>query len=158
MWLWSLSDDSLRFLLLNLKAVVKPISLRNLGIATELMWTAFTLKESWQNFSYWRWRKPWHTVENVFVYVQKVQQSLYVLKSFRIVTGQQASKSTAGLFVVRTLNWSSSGFQQKDLHSKTPCRVINNLLHGKLCNTAWHFYSSVFIFLAFQARKNRTDS
>ena len=38
---------------------------------------------------------------------------------------------------------------------KILCRIINNLFSGKLCNTAGHFYSSVFIFSRLKAQKNK---
>ena len=33
------------------------------------------------------------------------------------------------------------------------CRIINNLFSEKLCNTADHFYSTVFIFLSPKGSK-----
>ena len=135
--------------------------------------SAFTLKESLRKVSLWWRRKTWNAVENRFVYVQKLPQAIIVRteKASGLLSGQQASKST-GLFVV-TVIWSSSGFQLgtefhkklgrlkcvhlTDLHSKAPSRIINNLLHRKLCNTAV-FLLVKFIFSRLRGSKNKTDS
>ena len=38
------------------------------------------------------------------------------------------------------------------------CQIINNLIFSmKLCNTAGHFYSSVFIFSCLKAQKNKKN-
>ena len=77
------------------------------GNSEELFPLAMKKKEmkKWRNeeMKKWRkkkWRKPWHTVENVFVYVQKILQAIIVRtgKASTSLTGQQASKK-AGLLV-----------------------------------------------------------
>ena len=67
-------------------------------------------------------------------------------KSFYIVNW--ATSIQEGRIIGTVVIWSSGRFSDRqlecvpltDLHSKTPSCIINNLLHGKSCNTARHFY------------------
>ena len=86
-----------------------------MDVAAEFRKTAFTVKESQQNFMYWRWRKRWHTVENVFVYAKKLLQAIIVCtgKASGLLTGQETPMS-AGLFI-GTVILSSSRFLARKL-------------------------------------------